>query len=135
MPIHQIKVGDYVRELFIRKLKDDTTEEDRKYYLILDVPDNTLEVIVFSGSPLPNSQVHEIEDLMNDYVISVIDAIESERIYRTYTNEKNYICQEFIGEQYSWDGKTVLIPASNLYYSGNGIWRELPVGLSQNKQE
>lgn len=129
MPIHQIKVGDYLRELCIRNLKDELTEEYYKYYLVLDVSDNTLEVISYAGSTLHTKTVHEIEDIQNEYSVSIIENVESKYVYRTYTNNGNLTCQEHTGTQYSWDGKTVLIPVSSIYFAGNGIWRDRPVGF------
>ena len=129
MPIHQIKVGDYLRELCIRNLKDELTEEYYVYYLVLDVSDNTLEVISYAGSALHTKTVHEIEDIQNEYSVSIIENVESKYVYRTYTNNGNLTCQEHTGTQYSWNGKTVLIPVSSIYFTGNGIWRDRPTGF------
>ena len=73
--------------------------------------------------------VHEIEDIQNEYSVSIIENVESKYVYRTYTNNGNLTCQEHTGTQYSWDGKTVLILVSNMYFAGNGIWRERPTGF------
>lgn len=129
MPIHQIKVGDYLRELCIRNLKDELTEEYYVYYLVLDVSDNTLEVISYAGSALHTKTVHGIEDIQNEYSVSIIENVESKYVYRTYINNGNLTCQEHTGTQYSWNGKTVLIPVSSIYFAGNGIWRDRPVGF------
>lgn len=129
MPIHQIKVGNYLRERHIRNLKDELTEEYYKYYLVLDVSDNTVEVISYAGSALHTKTVHEFEDIQNDYSVSIIENVESKYVYRTYINKGNLTCQEHIGTQYSWNGKTVLIPVSNVYFAGSGVWRDRPTGF------
>lgn len=125
MSTHNIRVGDYLHACSLHNLNDDTTEEEHKYYLVLDVSDNAIDAISFCGSPLPTQKVFEFEEIQKDFSISIIEDVKSEYVYRSYTSRYgNLDCREYIGTKYFWNDKTVLIPASNIYYSGNGIWRE-----------
>lgn len=125
MSTHNIRVGDYLHACSLHNLNDDTTEEEHKYYLVLDVSDNSIDSISFRGSPLPTQNVFEFEEIQKGFSISIIEDVKSEYVYQSYTSRYgNLHCREFIGEEYFWNDKTVLIPVSNIYYSGNGIWRE-----------
>lgn len=127
MSTHNIKAGDYLHTLVFHNTEDETVEAEHKYYLILDVSDNAIDAISFCGSPLPTQNVFEFEEIQKDFSISIIEDVKSEYVYRSYTSRYgNLHCREYIGTKYFWNDKTVLIPASNIYYSGNGIWREKP---------
>lgn len=127
MSTHNIKAGDYLHTLVLHNTKDETVEEEHKYYLVLDVSDNAIDVISFCGSPLPTQKVFEFEEIPKDFSISIIEDFKSEYVYRSYTSRYgNLHRQEYIGTKYFWNDKTVTIPSSNIYYSGNGVWRENP---------
>lgn len=127
MSTHNIQVGDYLHACFLHNLNDETTEEEHKFYLVLDVSDNTIDSISFRGSPLPTQKIFKFEEIQKDFSISIIEDIKSEYIYRSYTSRYgNLHCREYIGTKYFWNDKTVIIPSSKIYYSGNGIWNEKP---------
>lgn len=102
----------------IRHLKDGETEEYNQYYQILDISGSDLYVISFAGSPLPIETVHEIEEIQKEYSIVILDNYRQENVYRTFVNNKNLTCQRLIGIRYTWNDKSVIIPASKYYYSG-----------------
>ena len=135
MSTHNIRVGDYLHTCSLHKLNDKTAEEEHKYYLVLDVSDNTIDSISFRGSPLPTQKVFEFEKIQKEFSISIIEKLEilpeaiskSEYVYQRYISRYgNRDYQDYLGTRYIWNDKTVMIPASNLYYSGNGVWREKP---------
>lgn len=130
MPIHQIKVGNYIRELHTRKLNEDLTEDYYMYYLVLDVSENTVDVVPYAGSSSHTKTVFEIEEIKKEYSVSIITDVQIQTIYSPYTRRYgNLNCQKITGHQYSWNGKTVVISMSNIYYAGNGVWREIPEGF------
>lgn len=130
MQIYKIKVGDYLHTCIIHSLTDGLTEAEHKHYLVLDVSDNMIDSILFHGSPLLTQKIFELEEIQKEFYISIIEDVKSEHIYRSYISQYgNLHRQEYIGTKYSWNDKTVMIPLSNLYYSGNGIWKEKPEGL------
>lgn len=125
MSTHNIRVADYLHACSLHNLNDDTTEEEHKYYLVLDISDNAIDAISFCGSPLPTQKVFEFEEIQKDFSISIIEDVKSEYVYRSYTSRYGKLHrQEYIGTKYFWNDKTVTIPSSNIYYSGNGVWRE-----------
>lgn len=127
MTTHNIKAGHYLHTLVLQNTRDETVEEEHKYYLVLDASDNTIDAISFRGSPLPTQIVFEFEELQKEFTISIIEDIKSEYVYRSYFSRYgNLNCQEYIGTKYSWNDKTVMIPASDLYYSGIGVWSAKP---------
>lgn len=127
MEIKTIKVGDYLKDTIEHKLDDGTIDTEYKYYLVLDVSDTNIEAIPFGGSPLHIYDVFDKKEIEKDKLISIIKKAKSENVYKSYmTHYGNLYRQECVGTQYIWDGKTVMIPADNIYYSGNGVWREKP---------
>ena len=43
MSTYNIQVGCYLHDCFLHNQKDETTEEEHKYYLVLDVSDNAID--------------------------------------------------------------------------------------------
>jgi len=126
---YQIKVGDHLRENRTRKFPDGTTEKDMQYYLILDVSDTALEVLPYAGSALHTVTVYDLADVKNDYDIIVIQDYHETDVLEEFINRLNLHCKRKVATRYSWSGKSVSIPVSRMYFSGNGVWREIPAGF------
>ena len=74
----------------------------------------------------PIETKYEIEQIQKEYSMIILDNYNVEYVYRTFVNDKNLTCQRLIGTRYTWDDKSVVIPASRYYYSGSGVLKELP---------
>ncbi len=126
MQSYQIKVGDHLRENRTLKFPDDIIEKYMQYYLILDVSDTALEVLPYVGTALHTETVYDLADIKDDYDIIIIQNCHKEDVFKEFINKTNLHCKRKIATRYSWNDKTVSIPASRVYYSGNGVWREIP---------
>lgn len=129
--MREIKASDYICKKIPlnEELQKIYLSETRViHYLILDIDNDTLEVIAFNGTPMFDKVVHTIDDVVSaGYTLNEIPSTEI-TITSTHKNliQNNLNVQDYQGELFQWHGKQLLIPKSQFFYSGNGQWLQYP---------
>lgn len=120
-----IKPGDFISATNVYTQPDGQTVSELIYYLVLDVSNHVIDVLPFGGSACINATIFEWTEIEAEYNIVVINSHTEETIRREFISRySNLKCQEEIATKYMWNGKTVTLPRSKWYFSGNGVWKE-----------
>ncbi len=126
-----IQVGNYlqrsVNDTYTAKDSVIKTTERKKYYFVMDVTENELEVMEnrsnnteHYSSPCLDAVVYEYKDAAKEYTITIIPAkeIEDEQIYTSY-KRNGLDCQHLIGCKRKWHAKELYIKYDERYYNGS----------------
>lgn len=126
MLVMKIKSGDYL-ELF--------ENEEYKYFLILEVNENNVEIARYVGSPFSDNTVFDWKEVVDGgFSIELISEsnIEEKTIYTKYV--KNNLSRAYASATcYIWKNlngitKEKVMPISQRYFDGHE-WREIPEGF------
>lgn len=120
-----IKPGTFLSTTHVHTQPNGQTVSELVYYLVLDVSDRAIDVILLRGSPCINAAIFNWSEIAKDYQIVVISSHTEESIRREFISRySNLKCQEEVATVYTYDGKSVTLPCSKWYFSGNGVWKE-----------
>lgn len=120
-----IEPGNFLSTTHVHTQPNGETVSELVHYLILDVSDHAIDVIPLKGSPYINAAIFDWFKIEKDYQIVVISSYTEETIRHEFIGKySNLKCQEEIATKYTYAGKSVTLPHSKWYFSGNGVWKE-----------
>lgn len=120
-----IEPGNFLSTTYVHTQPNGQTVSELVHYLVLDVSDRAIDVIPLKGSPYINAAIFDWSEIAKDYQIVVISSHTEESIRREFISRySNLKCQEEVATVYTYDGKSVTLPCSKWYFSGNGVWKE-----------
>ena len=120
-----IEPGNFLSTTHVHTQPNGETVSELVHYLVLDVSDRAIDVIPLKGSPYINAAIFDWSEIEKDYQIVVIHNHKEETIRREFISQySNLKCQEEVATVYTYNDKSVTLPRSKWYFSGNGVWKE-----------